>query len=67
MDNAVKVTLKAARVNANLTIYDVASALKVTPQSIRRWENGGGEPKASAFLKLCELYHIPPANIFLAE
>lgn len=64
MEN-VKVSLKASRVNANMTINDVCVALNVTPQTVRRWENGKTEPSASVFLKLCDMYRISPDNIFM--
>lgn len=64
MEN-VRVSLKASRVNANLSIEDVSKALKVTPQTIRRWENGKTQPNASTFLKLCDMYQISPAHIFM--
>lgn len=64
MEN-VRLSLKASRINANLTIQDVSDALKVTPQTIRRWENGKTHPNATTFLKLCEIYQISPSQIFL--
>ena len=64
MEN-VKVSLKASRVNANMSIQDVCLALNVTPQTVRRWESGKTEPSASTFLKLCEMYSISPDHIFM--
>ena len=63
--DSVRVSLRASRVNANLTIKDVSEALKVTQQTIRRWESGKTEPSASEFLRLCEMYQISPNNVFL--
>ena len=57
-----KITLKAARVNAELTLDDVAEK-----QSIENWENGKTPIKYSDLLKLSELYEMPIQYIRVPE
>lgn len=63
MAEAIKISLAAARINANLTQKDVAERLKVTNNTIVAWENGTSEPKVSQAIALSELYGIPFDNI----
>lgn len=51
-------TLRAARVNRGLTQEDAASAIGVTPLTIRKWEKGSTYPDARQIKKLCELYCV---------
>ena len=61
----MQVTLKAARVNAGLTRKAVAEAVGINAETLKGWEMGKFEPRAKAFIKLCELYGVTPADIFL--
>lgn len=61
----MKVTLKAARVNAGLNQAEVARNVGVSRQSVVNWENGSAEPKASYFKALCEMYQVNPMDIIL--
>ena len=54
-----KITLKASRVNANLTQSDVAKHLHRTKQTIVNWESGATEIRYSDMLQLSELYGMP--------
>jgi transcriptional regulator with XRE-family HTH domain len=54
-----KITLKAARVNAELTLDDVAEIIGKSKQSIENWENGKTPIKYSDLLKLSEVYEMP--------
>ena len=54
-----KITLKAARVNAELTLDDVAERIGKSKQSIENWENGKTPIKYSDLIKLSELYEMP--------
>ena len=60
-----KITLKAARVNAKLLQSEVAEKLGVSKESVANWENGKAAPKATALVRLCELYKIPIDSISL--
>lgn len=60
-----KITLKAARVNANLLQTEVAEKLGVTVKTIGNWERGENDIPAKAFLALCELYGVSVDAIIL--
>lgn len=51
-------TVKAMRVNAGLTQFDVARELNITPLTYRRKENGEAEFKFSELIKLCKLFGV---------
>lgn len=52
----MKVTLKGARVNANLTQKQVAEKLCVSNKTVCNWEKGICFPNAVQIDKICELY-----------
>ena len=54
-----KISLAAARINANLTQKEAAEALKVSLSTYKNWENGITFPKQPAIEKICELYKMP--------
>lgn len=60
-----KISLRAARVNANMTQKDAAKAISVDPATIANWEKGFRSPKAEQLYRLCEVYKIPIDYIFL--
>lgn len=55
----MKITLKAARVNAGLDQSDVARALNVNIATVSSWETGKTHPSLENFRKLCKLYGWP--------
>ena len=62
-----KITLKAARVNAELTLDEVAERIGKSKQSIENWENGKTPIKYSDLLKLSEIYDMPVEYIRMPE
>ena len=62
-----QITLKAARVYAELTLDDVAEIIGKSKQSIENWENGKTPIKYSDLLKLSELYEMPIQYIRVPE
>lgn len=54
----MRITLKAARVNKNLTQEQVADELKVTKKTVGSWESGKTRPKLEKIEQLCELYGV---------
>jgi transcriptional regulator with XRE-family HTH domain len=54
-----KISLAAARINANLTQKQAAEALNVSLSTYKNWENGITYPKQPAIEKICELYGMP--------
>lgn len=61
----MKVSLRAARVNAKLTQSDVAKRLRKNKQTIVNWENGKTEIDKANFEALCRLYNCKMDDIFL--
>ena len=51
----MRITLKAARTNKNLTQGDLATALNVTKKTVGAWENGKSMPNVDKIDRLCEI------------
>ncbi len=62
-----KISLRAARVNANLTQVEAAKAMGKTKQTIVNWESGASSIKYTDLVKLSELYQIPIAYLIIPE
>ena len=54
-----KITLKAARVNADLTQDETAERMGKSKQTIVNWENGKTPIKYVDLMKLSEIYSMP--------
>ena len=54
-----KITLKAARVNADLTKDEAAERMGKSKQTIVNWENGKTPIKYVDLMKLSEIYSMP--------
>ena len=65
MDKIIRISLAAARVNANMTQEDVAKAMKIGKRTIINWEKGVVKPSFADLNMLSNLYGIPVDNIFL--
>lgn len=63
----MQISLKAARVNANLSQVEAAAALAVNTATIGRWEAGKSYPKATQLAALCRLYGVQINDIFLID
>ncbi len=61
----MKVSLKAARVNARFSQAEVARILRKSKQTIVNWENGKTEIDKANFEMLCQIYHCQMDDIFL--
>lgn len=62
-----RISLKAARVNADLTQDKVAEIMHKTKQTIVNWESGATEIKYKDLMALSELYHMPIEYIRMPE
>mgnify|MGYP003298745951 CR=1 FL=1 len=60
-----KISLEAARVNANLTQKELAKILGVSNTTIVNWEAGVSEPSLTNLRKISELSGIPMDFIFV--
>ena len=53
-----RMTLKAARVNVDLSQKDAASKLGVSNKTLGNWESGASFPKADQIISICDLYGV---------
>lgn len=49
-------TVKAARVNAGLSVKEAAEKLGITEDTLYRYENGSSSPKIGVAIKMAEVY-----------
>lgn len=63
----MKITLKALRVNADLTQEAAAKALNVTSRTLQSWEDYKTYPKGPQLIQICDLYGCELKDIFLPE
>ncbi|WP_196607096.1 helix-turn-helix transcriptional regulator [Pectinatus frisingensis] len=63
----MKISLKAARVNANMNQKEVAKQLKISNCTLVRWEKGNHKIDINSFHDLCNLYKVKPDDIFLGS
>ena len=63
-----KISMAAARVNANKTQAEVAEALHVGKQTVVSWENGKTSPTVEKAEEFCRFCNIPFDRVsFLRE
>jgi len=61
------ISLTAARINARLEQWRVCERLKISRQTLSKWENGRAYPDAMQFKQLCEMYGCAMEDISLPE
>lgn len=61
----MKISLKAARINANLTRKEVVKYLGFSTDTLKAVENGKREVRVSELTILCKLYKCTIDDIFL--
>lgn len=61
----LKISLKAARVNANLSQEEVARKMKKSKVTINNWESGKTEIDYGNLNELCRLYSVTMDDILL--
>lgn len=59
----VKLTLKAARVNAGFTQEEAATRLEISASTLGNWEKGTSFPDAQQINAICELYGVSYDNL----
>ena len=59
----LKITLKAARVNAGYTQKGVAEKLKISNKTLCSWETGATSPNVQQVESLCDLYGVKYDNL----
>ena len=63
----MQISLKAARINADLTQEQTAELIGKTKQTIVNWENGVTEIKYKDLVTLSKLYNIPLEMLKIPE
>ena len=63
MNNTVKLTLEAWRVNAGLTQKEASKLLKVSNTTLCNWETGKSHPSAKKIDLICKVYCCHYDNI----
>lgn len=61
----MKVTLRAARVNANISQQTMAKELGVSSCTLRSWENDKTFPDAVQLARMCRMYNVSMDDIIL--
>ena len=59
----IKLTLKAARVNAGLTQKEAAEKLGISNATLCKWEQGSSMPNIQQVQQICDLYDVSYDNI----
>ena len=57
------ITIKAARMFADMTEKEVCNALKIRPAQLRSWEAGKVVPTVDHAIEMCRLYNLMPDAI----
>lgn len=60
----IQISLKAARVNAGLTLLDAAKKIGIGKDSLIKWERNSGHVSPIWQSKISETYNLPIDNIF---
>ncbi|MBS4761942.1 helix-turn-helix transcriptional regulator [Carnobacteriaceae bacterium zg-ZUI252] len=60
-------TIKAARVNCNLTIVQAAQELGINKDTLSRLERNSTDISISLAQKMTQLYHVPLENLFFGK
>jgi len=63
----MKVSIKALRVNADMTQEAAAKALDITVRTLQNWESYETFPTAQQLLKMCSIYNCELGDIFLPD
>lgn len=62
-----EITLKAARVNVNMTLEEVSEKVGVSVPTLSKWENYKTFPTARQLKTLCSLYGQSMDHIFVPD
>lgn len=60
----IQISLRAARVNAGLTIHDAAKKIGISHGTLAKWEKNSGVVNPIAQAKISETYNLPIDIIF---
>lgn len=54
-----KISLRAARVNAEMEVEEAAKKLGISRTTLWSYETGATEPKRDMIRRMCDLYRVP--------
>lgn len=63
----VQITLRAARVNAGLTLVEASKILGINKDTLSKYERDSTDIPRSIFLKVEDLYKLPVECIFFGN
>lgn len=63
----MKISLKALRVNAEMTQEAAAEKLNITARTLQNWESYSSFPTAQQLMKICAVYGCEIGDIFLPD
>ena len=63
----IKMSLKAARVNAGFTQCELADKLGVSRQTVSFWERGERKPTKRSIIAFCAVVGVSERDIFLPK
>lgn len=61
----MKVSLRALRVNRNMSQAEACKALKIGRATLYKWETNSTFPNLKQLARICEVYRCRPEDIFL--
>lgn len=67
MQAPIRISLRAARVNARLTQREAAKHLGICVATLQHYETGATTPDWETVQRITELYHIPMDYIFFSR
>lgn len=62
-----KISMRAARINADLKQCEIATLMGVSPMTIKNWESGKVIPKPAQFAMYCDICKAPKDIVFLGK
>lgn len=65
MEQNLKISLKAARVNSNISQKKAAELLGINVVTLRNYESGKTAPRWQMISNMVNLYGVPAENLFL--
>lgn len=67
MENNIMISLQAARVNAELTLEQASKLLKVSKNTLIKWEKGSAFPTWDKVQLIGEIYKFPIDHIIFLK
>ena len=63
----IRISMKAARVNANMTQKEAAKKIGISRVTLQNYESGKTIPTWEMAAKIAEVYNFPMENIFFGK